>query len=201
MQEEQKARAVQLQQSMELAAAAAAVEADAQRCTRTETLLFNVESRLASINDKFEREVAEAPKHEEPVRKFVQEPPPLNATEAATRALEHRLSKLTASSITLLAVDLPLSRGVVDVVAVDKRGRLLLIFFPPSSKIEPVRQPRPLPQFLPCVDLLPSIISPTSMAPAAASTQSGRCPLPQLKVRRLDLVMAFDLRCHAHAVA
>ncbi len=149
MQEEEKARALQLQQSVDLAAAAAAVEADAYRCSRAETLLFNVESRIATINDKFERHVAEAPKHEEPVRKFVQEPPPLTATEAATRALEHRLSKLTGSAITLLAVDLPLSRGVVDVVAVDKRGRLLLIFFPPASKIEPVRRPFPLPPFFP----------------------------------------------------
>ena len=72
---------------------------------------------------------------------------------------------------------------------------------PLHPKLSQFVSPALSPTFLPCVDLLLSITSPTSMAPAAASTQSGRCPLPQLKVRRLDLVMSFDLRSHAHAVA
>jgi hypothetical protein len=94
-----------------------------------------LESRLAELNDKFEHKTVEAAPPEAPVRSFVQEPPPLTATEAAARALEQRLSRLTGSSITLLAVDVPLSRGVVDLLAVDKRGRLFLIFFPAASEI------------------------------------------------------------------
>jgi hypothetical protein len=94
-----------------------------------------LESRLAELNDKFEHKTVEAAPPEVPVRAFVKQPPPLTATEATTRALEQRLSKLTGSSITLLAVDVPLSRGVVDVLAVDKRGRLFLIFFPAASAI------------------------------------------------------------------
>ena len=139
---------MQAQQCIALAAAAAAVDADARRCSRVEKLLFSVESRLAHYNDKFALEAAEAPTLEAPIRKFVQEPPPLTATEAATRALEHRLSKIIGSSVTLLAVDLPLSRGVIDVLAVDKRGRLLLIFFPATSKLAAVRSPWALPSHL-----------------------------------------------------
>lgn len=100
-----------------------------------------VESRLAKLNDKFEREAIDAPMPEVPVRQFVQEPPPQTAAEAASRALEQRLSKVTGSAVTLLAVDLPLSRGVVDALAVDKRGRLFLIFFPAATKITAVRHP------------------------------------------------------------
>ena len=140
-QEDEKARAVQEQQRVQLAAAEAAVEADAERCDRAEKLLFMVESRLAKLNDKFEREAIDAPVPEVPVRQFVQEPPPQTAAEAASRALEQRLSKITGSALTLLAVDLPLSRGVVDALAVDKRGRLFLIFFPAAAKIAAVRQP------------------------------------------------------------
>jgi hypothetical protein len=100
-----------------------------------EKLLFNVESRLAKLNDTFERKAVDLPLPEVPVRQLVQEPPPLTATAAATRALEQRLSKLIGCSVTLLATDLPLSHGVVDVLAVDKRGRLLLVFFSPEAAI------------------------------------------------------------------
>ena len=135
IQEEEKSRAVQAQQSIEIATAAAAVDAETGRCNRAERLLFSLESRLAELNDKFEQKTVEAAPPEAPVRSFVQEPPPQTATEAAARALEQRLSRLTGSSITLLAVDVPLSRGVVDLLAVDKRGRLFLIFFPAASEI------------------------------------------------------------------
>lgn len=113
------------------------------RCSRVEKLLFDVEARLASFNDKFEQEAAETHAPEVPIRSLVQEPPPLTASEAATRALEQRLSRVTGSPVTLVAVDVPLSRGVVDVLAVDKRGRLLLIFLPDATKIAAVSSQSP----------------------------------------------------------
>jgi len=88
------ARAAALQQSQALALAAAAVEAEVDRCSAAEKLLFCMESRLAGLNDKFEREVIEEPLPDVPVRRVLREPPPRSATEAATRALEQRLAKL-----------------------------------------------------------------------------------------------------------
>jgi hypothetical protein len=136
---------LKLEQSTKLAAAAAAVDADVERCRRQENLLFLMESRLAQLNDHYEKEVVEPTQPAVPVRLRVQDPPPVTVTEAVTRALEQRLSKLIGGSVMILAVDIPLSRGVVDLLAVDKRGRLLLIFIPTAMTIENVRSSRPSP--------------------------------------------------------
>ena len=98
------ARALQLQQSVELAAVAAAIEAEEGRCSGAEKLLFCIESRLADLNDKFEREAIEAPLPHVPVRQVVREPEARSASEAATRALQHRLQKLIGCRCVCLCV-------------------------------------------------------------------------------------------------
>jgi len=103
------ARALQLQQSVELAAVAAAIEAEEGRCSGAEKLLFCIESRLADLNDKFEREAIEAPLPDVPVRQVVREPEARSASEAATRALEHRLQKLIGCRCVCLCVCVCLS--------------------------------------------------------------------------------------------